>query len=363
MEVLACRRNLPADRLPITMQNPPSISLLICTANRPHFLDSALSRLEAGELLPDELVVVNGGDDEANRVVERHSSRYAAATLIQYPNRNLSTSRNVGLPYCTGDIVAMTDDDAEVAGDWLWRIRDLHTVNAEAGAVGGAVRGTRSERLLSRLADRVVFPSFPTRRTVRTLPGVNVSYKRTVVDRVGLFDETLFRGEDVDFNWRLQTLGYTLIYDPTIQVAHEHRTTVTSLLQQQYMYGRAYVLVRRKWPAMYCVYPHRLRTRRDCMKLAHCVLAIVYQPALQMRNLRSPLDVLLGYPLLFSHHAIWKLGMLRQFIGDLGWRSLNTKMHRPVPPEVTLLRQWRDGTVTNSITRDGSHQQTLHASR
>lgn len=322
-----------------------SVTVLICTAHRAEVLDRAVSRLAAGAILPDEIVVVNGGDDQANRVVQDYSATFTKVTLLQYPNRNLAVSRNIGLPYCTSDIVAMTDDDAEVSVDWIQRLKKAHSTDQRAGAVGGPVIGSRAESLLNRIADRVVFPSFPERRTVRTLPGVNVSYKREVVDHVGEFDEALFRGEDVDFNWRVLELGYHIVYDPDVRVRHEHRRTVAGLLQQQYMYGRAYVLVRGKWHEMYCVYPHHLRTARNWMKLAHFAVAVIYQPALAARAMPSTPEALAAYPLLVAHHGVWKIGMLRQLVSERF--ALTAKSHYATGqrPLITLVRQWEDGSL------------------
>lgn len=289
-----------------------TISVLICTANRPRLLERALQALASGTDVPDEVVVVNGGEEGANRVVECFATSFPRVILLQYPNVNLSVSRNLGLSHCSGDVVATTDDDAIVAPNWVARLRQVFAEAGDLSVVGGPVEGMSDRSFLSRLADLVVFPSFPDRRPVRTIPGVNAAYRRDVIDAVGQYDATLFRGEDVDYNWRAIRLGFQPMYDPSIVVRHEHRTTFKGLLQQQYMYGRAYVLVRRKWPDMYAVYPRGLHSLRDVAKLAHCVLAVLYQPALAARRLPRASDGILAYPLLLAHHAVWKLGMLWQ---------------------------------------------------
>ena len=69
------------------------------------------------------------------------------AKLIKTANRNLAASRNVGLPHCTGDIIAMTDDDAKVFPDWVTAMKRAHRAHPEAGAVGGPVLGTNPDRL------------------------------------------------------------------------------------------------------------------------------------------------------------------------------------------------------------------------
>ena len=96
--------------------------------------------------------------------------------------------------------------------------------------------------------------------------------------------QALFRGEDVDYNWRVQKLGYKIYFDPDIRVYHHHRPTFQGLFHQQYMYGRAYYLVRRKWLDMYCVYPHSFRRPRDILKAVNVIAALFYQPLLSARS-------------------------------------------------------------------------------
>jgi glucosyl-dolichyl phosphate glucuronosyltransferase len=292
-----------------------TLSVLVCTYNRHVLLDQALRSLIDGvDEKPDEVVIVNGGDERADHVVEKFIGRNELEIkLVKTTNKNLATSRNVGLPYCTGDIVAMTDDDAEVFPDWVTQMKRVHAEHPEAGAVGGAVIGAASENsLLSRLADVVTFQSPSEPDYVRTLPGVNISYKGEVVEKIGPQDETLFRGEDVDYNWRVQKLGYKIYYDPVIKVLHHHRPNLRQFLHQHYMYGRAYYLVRRKWPDMYAVYPRDFRTIKALLKAGYFLFSIGYHPFLTARRLSSWGDRLSAAPLLIANELAWKSGMLFQ---------------------------------------------------
>src|SRR5262249_5653411 len=147
---------------------------------------------------PGEVIVVNGGNDRADRVVEEFQThRNVPVCLVKTANRNLATSRNVGLGHCRGDIVAMTDDDAEVFPDWVTRMKQIHREQPQAGAVGGVVLGSNVDSLVGKVADAITFPIWATARPVRTLAGVNISYKREVLDKIGPQDETLARSEDV----------------------------------------------------------------------------------------------------------------------------------------------------------------------
>ncbi len=291
-----------------------SFSVLVCTYNRPELFVCCLAALleQSGEK-PDEVVVVNGGDERADKIVGEYAKKHGTIIkLIKTMNKNLAASRNVGLPHCTGDIIAMTDDDAQVFPDWVTQMKRTHREYPEAGAIGGAVIGMNSESLVNRIADCVTFASYPSARTVRTLPGVNVSYKRAVIEQVGLQDESLFRGEDVDYNWRAQKLGWTIYYDPCVRVLHHHRATLRGFLRQHYMYGRAYYLVRSKWREMYCVYPHSLRKPRDFLKALNFVAGLFYEPFQYGIRMERVADRFFALPVLFLNGLGWRCGMIQQ---------------------------------------------------
>jgi GT2 family glycosyltransferase len=286
-------------------------SVLICTFNRHELLEKALASIVDGTLeKPDEIVIVNAGDARADAVIKKFEGRNGILIkLLKVVNKNLAANRNLGLPHCSGDLIAMTDDDAEVFPDWVTRMKRAHAEHPEAGAVGGAVLGTNLESLVGKVADATTFPSWPDARHVRTLPGVNICYKKDAVERIGPQDETLFRGEDVDYNWRVISLGYKIYFDPSIKVYHYHRPTLKALLNQHYMYGRAYYLVRRKWPDMYCVYPHGLKKPKDWLKAMNFFASLLYQPLLSMNKIPKWNDRFAALPLLFLLGAAWKTGM------------------------------------------------------
>ena len=290
------------------------LSVLICTYNRHELLAQSLRALiQETVAKPEQVVVVNGGDERADEVVRSYMGVPGVQVkLVKTVNKNLAASRNVGLPHCTGDIIAMTDDDALVFPDWVTQMKRAHAQHPEAGAVGGPVLGTNTDSLVGKVADLITFPAWPEPRYVRTLPGVNISYKREVVEQIGLQDETLFRGEDVDYNWRVKKLGYEIYFDPAIKVRHHHRPTLRGLLNQHYMYGRAYYLVRRKWPDMYCIYPHGFRRPKDYVKAAHSLALPFYQPFLSARRLSNWMDRLRALPILFAVGLAWEYGMLIQ---------------------------------------------------
>ena len=86
-------------------------------------------------------------------------------------------------------------------------------------------------------------------RTAEHVPGCNMAFYTWAWQQVNGFDSQ-FRtaGDDVDFIWRLQHLGYSIGFAPAAQVWHYRRNTVKAYLKQQRGYGEAEALLKYKHP-------------------------------------------------------------------------------------------------------------------
>ena len=242
--------------------------MFICTYNRGNLINGTLEALIKKQTrIPDEIVIVNGGGiRDCQPILEKWGKIFHQIKIIRTENINLAASRNVGLPFCEGDLILQTDDDARPFPDWVERIIKAHEIYFNAGVIGGDVIDNVGESFLSQVSDMATFPHHYTTCEVQNLPGVNASYKKEVIEEVGKYDETLFRGEDVDYNWRVMKKGWKVVYIPEIKVAHIHRPTWKGLIIQHYMYGRAHFLVRKKWPDMYSYYPIKIDSLFSSLK-------------------------------------------------------------------------------------------------
>ena len=159
---------------------------------------------------------------------------------------------------CSPDFVGITSTTS--------LIEEAHEKYPQAGVIGGDVIDADGRLFLSQIADAATFPHHNTVCEVRNVPGVNSSYKKEAIEQIGKYDTTLFRGEDVDYNWRAIKNGWKVIYLPDIKVLHVHRPTWRGLFFQHFMYGRANFLVRSKWPDMYSPYPLKLNSTYSILK-------------------------------------------------------------------------------------------------
>ena len=290
------------------------ISIFICTYNRGALINNTLKGIIEGQSqLPDEIVVVNGGGaNDCSDTLEYWKSQFVGLREIKTQNINLATSRNIGLPQCKGDIIIQTDDDAVPFSDWIERLVKAHKDYPEAGVIGGDVVDASGDSLLFKVADATTFPHYDKLTAVRSVPGVNSSYKKAVVKTLGDYDITLFRGEDVDYNWRAIQAGWKVLFIPSIKVYHHHRASWKGLFNQHYMYGRAYYLVRTKWTNMYCAYPRKIDSPKMFLKAIFYWVQPFFDGYSKLKYIPGLISKIVAYPIIVAIQYRWRVGVIHQ---------------------------------------------------
>jgi GT2 family glycosyltransferase len=216
----------------------PSVSVVVCTRDRPDDLERCLEALGALSSTPLEIVVVDNasGDDRTRRVCEQFPVRY-----VEEPVAGQSRARNRGILETSGELVAFTDDDCVVDPGWL---DDLHVeledplVQALTGYVGPLELETPAQFLFeshggfARGLERRVFHGVwanPALTSGQVGSGANSIFRRTVFERLGMFAEDLGPGtparaaDDNDMFCRILDAGYRIAFDPARVVWHRHR--------------------------------------------------------------------------------------------------------------------------------------------
>ena len=74
------------------------------------------------------------------------------------------------------------------------------------------------------------------------------SFRRTLIDKIGAFDETLLANEDYEFNVRVRESGGTVWLDPAIRSVYFSRSTLVKLAAQYWRYGYWKLKMLKRYP-------------------------------------------------------------------------------------------------------------------
>ncbi|MGH8778560.1 glycosyltransferase family 2 protein [Paraburkholderia sp.] len=214
------------------------VTVLVPTFRRPADLTRCLAALQRQLRAPDEVVVVARPDDDATHACLRDVSVTGTLPLRVAPvtQPGQVAALNCGLDTATGDVIAITDDDAAPHPDWLQRIAAAFAFDPQLGALGGRdwvhekgaiLDGSRS--LVGKLtpSGKIIgnhHLGVGEAREVDLLKGANMSYRRAAIGAIR-FDSRL-RGagaqvhNDMAFSLSVKNAGWKLVYDPRVAVDH-----------------------------------------------------------------------------------------------------------------------------------------------
>lgn len=220
------------------------ISVVIPTYRRPEVLSRCLEALSGQDRPPDEVIVVVRREDQPSLLVAARYEDLARVVSIDVPagSPGVVMALNAGVAASSGEIVCLTDDDAQARPDWIARILDAFDLDPRIGAVGGRDWVFHDGRLEDGEEARVGMVGWFGRtagnhhlgvggsRDVDVLKGVNLSVRGDLIREIGF--DTRLRAVTTEHHWelglclRLRRMGYRIVYDPAIAVDHHPQPRV-----------------------------------------------------------------------------------------------------------------------------------------
>ncbi len=201
------------------MSVSPLVSVVVANYNYGRFLPEALESVLAQTYENVEVTVVDDGStDESREVLRRYESR---VRVISQENQGVSAARNRGIAESTGTLIAFLDSDDVWLEDKLARqvelfdddsVRMVYTglryVDIDGRDLGTMLDGSCGD-VLEELA-LLRGPGVPA-------TGSTAVIRRSALEKVGLFDESLSTSADWDM-WRRIACHYSieLVREPLV---------------------------------------------------------------------------------------------------------------------------------------------------
>ena len=226
-----------------------TISLVIPCRNEARFIGACLDSVIAVDFPKDrlEVLVVDGeSDDDSPRIVEEYARRFPFIRLLHNPRRTTPAALNVGILASRGEIVARLDAHSTMAPDYLAQCLAMQIATGaenvggrllirpqRATALGWAIAQVQTHWFGAGTAHHKI--GGRERREVDTVFGG--FYRRDAIDRIGLFNENLIRGQDMEFNRRLRRAGGTIVMDPSITSTYYSRSNLWAFARHNFVDG------------------------------------------------------------------------------------------------------------------------------
>lgn len=251
------------------------LSIVIVNYNVKYFLEQALRSVrKATQHLDAEVWVVdNNSVDGSTEMVKQ---RFPEVKLIENAdNPGFSKANNQAIRLSQGEYILLLNPDTVVQEDTFEKVCSFMDQNPDCGGLGVRMIDGKGKFLpeskrglptplvafykLSGLAK--LFPrskifgryhlayldEFKTHE-VEVLAGAFMALRKSVLDQIGLLDETFFMyGEDIDLSYRITQAGYKNYYFPETSIIHyKGESTKKTSVNYVFVFYRAMVIFAQK---------------------------------------------------------------------------------------------------------------------
>jgi glycosyltransferase involved in cell wall biosynthesis len=214
-------------------------SVIIVVKSDPAVAESIHHILTQLDSRRDELIVIERVDHLSGSVeVMRHGVRWVKYLPDRPEKITISEQRNLGVRKARGRIILFIDAGCVPVAGWFKLMIAPMVAGREMMVAGSAAAKNGSS------INESFWQNNYRKQYVAEAPTMNLGVVRSVFGSIGLFDERLETGEDIDFCFRAHCAGIKIRYLPAAMVAHDWGSFRQELRRSfKYGEGRADLLI------------------------------------------------------------------------------------------------------------------------
>ena len=239
----------PADGAP-ERDAPPvpvgsGVSFVMPVLNESAYLRRAVESVLAQEIdAPVELVLALGpSTDDTTAIAEALAADDDRITIVHNPRADIPVGLNAAIAASRHPTIIRVDAHSELSPGYARRA--LATLDrTKAANVGGIMHAegrTPFQRAVARAYNSPVGLGGGAYHGGGEEGPAESAYlgvmRRAVLEEVGMFDESIRRGEDWELNLRIRAAGYRVWFDPTLSVTYWPREQWSRLARQFFATG------------------------------------------------------------------------------------------------------------------------------
>ena len=175
-------------------------------------------------------------DNGSRGNIENHTQRFDHVRAVKEPRSGSYAARNKGIAVSRGEILAFTDSDCIPTETWLTNGVAHLLKTPGCGIVGGRValffQKDRRPNTVELFESLTYFQQKLNVETVGFSVTANLFTFKNIFASVGLFDDRLKSGGDLDWGQRVSANGYRLFYAEDTRVYHPARHRLRQLYRK-----------------------------------------------------------------------------------------------------------------------------------
>lgn len=236
----------------------PRLSIVVPCRNERAFIESFLDSVLAQTYPADryEIIVADGmSDDGTYEILERLQARIPNLRVIVNQGKTVPYALNAAIAASDGDVIVRLDAHARYPANYLESVvGGLDRYRADNVGVGW-ITEPGAETLEAEVIARAISNPFGvgnavfrtgTKEPIETDTVPFGCFRRSVVERIGLFDEELTRNQDDEFNGRMVRHGMKIVLLPDPKITYFARPRYAQMRRMYYEYGLFKPLVLKK---------------------------------------------------------------------------------------------------------------------
>ncbi|MEL1134494.1 glycosyltransferase family 2 protein [Desulfitobacterium sp. THU1] len=218
------------------------VSIIIPTYNEERFIKTCLDSIY-GQSFPVnkmEILVIDGkSSDQTIQVVKQEiEAGRSNLRLLENPQRIQASALNLGIRASTGKYIVRMDAHTTYDCDYVKKCVEIAR-DTGADNVGGIAIATGKTRI-GKVISLALSCSFGVGNAVFRLGGIDGEVKtvpfgtfpRETFEKFGLFNESLARCEDKEFNYRIRKGGGRIFMSKDLKAFYNNRETIRGLAKQ-----------------------------------------------------------------------------------------------------------------------------------
>jgi glycosyltransferase involved in cell wall biosynthesis len=229
------------------------ISIVCPVYNEEKYIGDLLDFYEKINPQEKEIFIIDGqSTDRTRKIVSNYASLNPGVYLLENQKRYVPFALNMAIPLCKGEVIVRWDAHTKYAPDYLVQIIEVFK-KTDADIVGGPMRaiGESAFQRAVACATSTPFGVGNSKFHFDQYRGYTDSvylgaWKRSVFEKIGMFDEQMLRNQDDEFHYRAKRAGLRIFQEPEIRSFYYPRSTIKGLIKQYYGYGLFKPLVLKK---------------------------------------------------------------------------------------------------------------------